>query len=229
MTLEELAAELGALKTKLSVAEQREQERLDEVERLRRHNAKLLAEKKKVKARVRDDDEDADEDDDVDGGADDETPAPKRKTDPGTARIEKRYKDELAKLKKELDDERAARNKAAIEAAVSEALDKAGVAPQYRAAVKALMLSRKVEVAEDGVQIDGKAALDSVAEWTRSDEGRAFVAAPASGGSAATNRAPSGRAQQTPQTTKRRSEMTPAERGAFVRENGADAYNALPK
>jgi hypothetical protein len=231
MTLEELAAKLEKMTSDITAIKTTTAEKDAEIERLRRHNAKVLDEKKKLKARARDADDDDDADDDEDDAP---TRAPRRSDDRRDAdlgRIQAEHKAQLDALKKELDDERAARNKAAIDAALVEAMDTAGIAPQYRPAVRALLTSaKKFEVVDGAVRIDGVSAVDSVKSWAQSDEGKTFVAAPASGGSATPQSAPRGRTPQNTQSAaKPRSQMSHAERGAYIREHGAEAYQQLPK
>lgn len=226
MTLEEVIAELKAVKadTASRIAEV-ETKAAEERDKLKGKIGELIAEKKKLKAKTRppaDDDEDADEDE----AGEDDAPRGAKKQSPDLARVQREHERALTEMRDTLDKARKKAEDAAIRTALADALDKAGIAPEYRAAVEALLKGKhKVEVADDDtVLFDGKSVSDSVAGWVK-NEGRAFIKAPASGGSAATSGAPSGGANQ----QKPRSQMSPAEKGKFLREHGQDAYNQLPR
>jgi hypothetical protein len=67
------------------------------------------------------------------------------------------------------------------DAALTEALVKAGVAPQFMGAAKAMFASAAEVVDDNGtrkVMVAGKALADHITEWAASDEGKHFVAAP---------------------------------------------------
>lgn len=221
MDIETLAKEFGEFKT-ATLAE------VDALKaengRLKTHSARLLKDLKKAKVKIKTPDMDGDELDDSDEDGDD-APAGNGKADPDLRRVQKEHADELARLKKELDDTKAARSKAAIDAALGEALGKANIAPGFRTAVNAMFRAgRKIEAGADGVvTVDGKPVVDMVAEWASTDEGRAFVSAPASGGSAAPPTGPSGA------PSKARSAMTRAEKASYIDKHGQDAYLKLPR
>jgi hypothetical protein len=67
------------------------------------------------------------------------------------------------------------------DAALTEALAKAGIAPQFMGAAKA-MFAGAAEVVDDNgtrkVMVGGKALAEHITEWAASDEGKHFVAAP---------------------------------------------------
>lgn len=220
MTLEELTAAFSSFKEVTNAALLAKD---TEIGKLKGKTGELIGEKKKLKAKLEAKLAALEAGDDVE----DDEPAPKgrkggRDDDGALARIEAANAEELARLKKELDDERAARNKAVIDAELIKSLDTAGIKTEYRAAVLAMIKSgRKVEVVGGDVRVDGKKASDSVAEWARTSEGSAFVAAPANGGSA-TPGASSGSA------IKPKSQMTRGERGEYIRIHGATAYGSLP-
>jgi hypothetical protein len=225
MEVAELAAQFTSFKTEMTAALAAKDE---EIKKLKTHAGKVLGEKKSLAAKLKERIA-AIENGEEDPGEGDEPPARAKKPNGGEteseaiARIQAENAAELAKLKKELDDERAARNKAAIDAELSKALDTAKIKPEYRDAAHAmLMAKRKVEVVNGEVRVDGKKASDSVTEWANSTEGRAFVAAPVNGGSATPPSAPSGGA------VKPKSQMTRGERGDYIKEHGASAYYALP-
>lgn len=82
-------------------------------------------------------------------------------------------------------------NKILIDKGLGEALTKAGVAPQYLDAVKALIkTSHKAEVGEvDGdavASIDGKPVAEFVKSWSQGDQGKHYIAAPTNNGGGAT-------------------------------------------
>lgn len=217
MTLEELIAQVAAMKTEMAEKEAKANE---EREKLKGKIGELIAEKKKLKNKARQPDPDDEDDED-----DEAPPAKSKRSDPDLARVQRENADALTKLQEQLDAAKKKAQDAAIRSAMGDALNKANIAPEYRDAVEALLRTkRKLEVTDDdAVVLDGKPIFDSVAEWVKT-EGRAYVKAPASGGSAANPSAPGGGVPQ----TKSRSKMSPAEKGKFIRENSLDAYNALP-
>lgn len=216
MTLEEMAALLAEMKTTMAANEAKAAE---EREKLKGKIGELISEKKKLKTKVRQPSEDDEE------GEEEEAPKSRKSDNPDLARVQREADAKLTKMQEQLDAAKRKADDAAIRTALSEALNKAGISSEYRSAVEALMRTKhKAEVAEDGaVLFDGKAVSDSVATWAK-DEGRAFIKAPASGGSAANPSAPSGGVNP----VKTRSKMSVAEKGAFIREHGQDAYAKLP-
>lgn len=178
MTLEEMVAAFEAYKSetaeKIAALEQTNAETQEENERLRRHAAKVLAEKKKLKAKKKSvDEDDEDEAETVetnDGDAD------------AVARVRREYEARIAAMEKKLSDDRAKRERVAIDASLKDALGKAKVLPHFMPAVEAMMKARKVVVKDDAVEIDGQEVSAFVASWAASDDGKHYVAAPANGG-----------------------------------------------
>lgn len=212
MTLEEALARIKALEdeakatAKTLKAVQAEADRAEDLEtqlaKVKAKNSELLGEKKDLQKKL-------------DAGTGGEDAKALRE------RIEAEYKAPLEELTKRLDAAEAERNKVAIDAAISDALDKAKVAVPLKAAATALLRAqRKIELANGSVLVDGKPIADAVTEWAASPEGKPFIPASPNGGSAA----PGGASGSLP---KRKSEMTAAEKGAFVREHGAKAFSEL--
>ena len=100
------------------------------------------------------------------------------------------------KAKKALESENGFVSKLLIDNGLSDAILKAGVKPELTKAVKA-MLAGQAQIKIDGENrtavIGDKSLSDFVAEWSKSDEGKHFVAAPnnkgggAAGGGEATH------------------------------------------
>lgn len=92
---------------------------------------------------------------------------------------------------KALDVERGNTSKLLVEQGLTDALVKAGVTnPVHQKAAKA-MLASQVQIADDNgakvPKVGDKALSDYITEWAGSDEGKHFVAAPASSGGGAHN------------------------------------------
>lgn len=102
--------------------------------------------------------------------------------------IEKRLTDkhnkELARLKGDLDARDAQLSKMLIDNAIATALTQHNVAPQFAKAVTAMLkMDAKIE---NGEAMLGDVAInDGITAYFGSDEGKAFVAAPANSGAAA--------------------------------------------
>lgn len=104
--------------------------------------------------------------------------------------LTKQHKSEMEKLTANLSDTQSKLNKVLIENGLTDALTKAGVAPQYLDAAKALLTTKhKAEVADDNgnpvARIEGKAISEFVSEWTQGDQGKHFKAAANNGGGGA--------------------------------------------
>lgn len=222
MTLEELTAAFNAHKAeagaKITSLEALLAEKETSIGKLRDKVGEVIREKKKLKAKLTKPAEDDDEEDDEEEA--DDTPRSRR--------IAAEQGSRLAQLEAELERvrEKAAKaDRQELDAKLSDLLSKAKVGPAYLAAARALLsTSRKVELADGAVLLDGKPAADVVSAWVASDEGRAFVAQPASGGSAPIGAPASGTSVVTS-----RAKMTAAERGAYIRQHGPEAYAKLPK
>lgn len=87
---------------------------------------------------------------------------------------------------KDLQTEQSQTQRLLVDTGLNDALAKAGVTnPGYLKAVKSMLAAQaKVEVEGDArvVKIDGKALPDYVKEWSASDDGKHFVAAPGNSG-----------------------------------------------
>jgi hypothetical protein len=98
-------------------------------------------------------------------------------------KIEERHRGELAKVQTEIQRRDGFISRLLIENAITAAIEKAGVLPQYREAVKALMYQRGPKVVADGddyrAYFDtdmGEAAVGTYVEtWARGDEAAAFL------------------------------------------------------
>jgi hypothetical protein len=233
MTPEEMAAaisqlnsKLGKMTTSIEAMEAAAQSQDDEIERLRGANTRLLRDLKKAKVKVS---QSAEDDEDIGGDDADDAPKPKAK---------KGVEAELAALKAQLDASSQKLAKKAIEQAIKDALDTAKVSPQHRKAVAALLRAEmEFEADEDGnVTVGDKSAADAIAAWSKTDDGKQYVSAPASGGSGGKPSKPGAQAPSAPidANGKRKSDFSIAQRGRFIREveeaggDGAKAWAALP-
>ena len=111
------------------------------------------------------------------------------------------------------------------EAALTDALTKAGVTnPVHLKAAKAL-LAGAVEVAEENgarvIKAGDKALGDFITEWAGGEEGKHFRANGADGGNA--NALPPGG------DSLKRSSMSVAAKAEYIGKHGADSYNKLPE
>jgi len=109
-------------------------------------------------------------------------------------KIAKTYEEKMKKIESEyqakIADKDSKLHSLLVDNGLTDALSKAGVAPQYMDAAKALIQSRhKPEITDvDGqtvAQFDGKPLTDFVSEWTQGDQGKHFKAAPDNGGGGA--------------------------------------------
>lgn len=133
----------------------------------------------------------------------------------------KTFQADAEKFRKQAEAESGYTSKLLIENGLNEALTKAGVKPEYLKAAKA-MLSSNVQLKQDGESrqpvIGDKALQDFVAEWSKGDEGKHFVAAPVNSGGGANGGRGGGAAKTMP-----RSEfegLNPAQRMDFARSGG---------
>jgi signal recognition particle GTPase len=150
---------------------------LASIEALESKNKELLTEKQKAKA-------DADEA----RAAADETAAEKEREAKDIAAIEKRltekHSKELAKLKTDLQSRDQQLSTLLIDNAIAQSLTQNNVAPQFAKAVTA-MLKSDARI-ENGVAMLGDTDInEGIKAYFTSDEGKAFVAAPANSGAAA--------------------------------------------
>lgn len=136
-------------------------------------------------------------------------------------RIEAEFTPKLDSLKKERDDARSELKTFKIDNAVTDALNGINVSKDLMPAAKALLLSsRKVEINDGGVVIDGKSASAFAQEWAGTD-GKAFIAAQnnTGGGAKGSNGAGGGAAGG-----KKASEMSRTEKVTFIKEHGEAAW-----
>lgn len=138
----------------------------------------------------------------------------------------------LAKAQKDLEATAKARDEiqnaytsSLKEAALTDALTKAGITnPVHLKAAKAL-LGSAVEVAEENgqrvVKAGDKPLVDFVTEWAGGEEGKYFRANGADGGNA--NALPPGG------DSLKRSSMSVAAKAEYIGKHGVDAYNKLPE
>lgn len=142
-----------------------------------------------------------------------------------TGKLEKVTKDstkQVEKLTQDLADKDSALTQHLIDGGLSSALAKAGVAPHFMDATKA-MLRGQAAIKEGAAFVGDKPLADHVAEWAQGEQGKHFVLAPhnsgggASGGSGAHN------------GLLKRSDMTPEQQRTFQEEHGQQAYLKLPK
>ena len=139
-----------------------------------------------------------------------------------------------AKEMKALNDTIAAKDgslhKLLVDNGLTEALTKAGVAPQYLDAAKALIqTNNKAEIAEiDGktvAKFGDKEIAEFVTGWAQGDSGKHFVAAPVNGGGGAKG---TGDGNKVPGDLKR-SSMNHVAKAAYITEHGQQAYSELPE
>jgi hypothetical protein len=134
----------------------------------------------------------------------------------------KMTKVETEKLTKQLGEKDAALQRLLIDGGLSDALAKAGVAPQSMDAAKAL-LRQDVAIKSEGDDIRAvmgdKALSEAISEWASSEQGKHFVAAPKNSGGGAigsTNGA----------SSKSFKDMTSEERTTLYRNN-PQQYEAM--
>ena len=107
------------------------------------------------------------------------------KTSADAKKTTSEYAKQVETLTKQLQSENGFTQKLLVDNGLSDALVKAGVAPTFLPAVKA-MLSSNVKIVAEGdtrkAVVGEKALNDFVTEWAQSDEGKHFVVAPANSG-----------------------------------------------
>lgn len=103
-------------------------------------------------------------------------------------KAQKASKSEVEKLTKALAEKDSALNQHLIDAGLTDALAKAGVAPYYLNALKAMFKGQAVLKADGGqyqALIGDKPIADAIKEYTATDEGKHFLSAPANSGGGA--------------------------------------------
>lgn len=101
-----------------------------------------------------------------------------------TGKLDKATKDsnrQIEKLTKDLTDKEGALTQHLIDGGLSTALAKAGVAPHFMDAAKA-MLRGQAAIKDGAAVIGDKPLADHVTEWAGTDQGKHFITAPANSG-----------------------------------------------
>lgn len=101
-----------------------------------------------------------------------------------TGKLDKVTKDsarQIEKLSKDLTDKDGALTQHLIDGGLSSALAKAGVAPHFMDAAKA-MLRGQAAIKDGAAVIGDKPLADHVTEWAGTDQGKHFITAPANSG-----------------------------------------------
>lgn len=143
--------------------------------------------------------------------------------------LEEKHAKEIAKLNEENTATKSKLDSVLIDGGIADALVKVNVAPQYHDAVKALLKTahKSALVEQDGkviAHIDGKPITDFITEWSQGDQGKHYVAAPSNGGGGSKGSGDGSKAT----VAKKRSEMSPSEKSAYIDEHGQDKYNLIP-
>jgi uncharacterized protein YdcH (DUF465 family) len=102
-----------------------------------------------------------------------------------TQKAVKAAQTEAEKLKKAYADESGFTQKLLVDNGLTEALVKNGIAPQFLSAVKALFAGQTQVVTEGdsrAAKIGDKNLTEFVSDWSKTDEGKHFVAAPNNSG-----------------------------------------------
>jgi len=103
-------------------------------------------------------------------------------------KVQKTSKAEVEKLTRALAEKDGALTQHLIDAGLTDALAKAGVAPHYLNAAKAMFKGQAALKAENGqyqALIGEKPIAEAIKAWAQSDEGKFFVVAPQNGGGGA--------------------------------------------
>lgn len=147
-----------------------------------------------------------------------------------TEKLQKAYDKDTKQLTEKLESERSSNHTMLVDNGLAAQLDKANIAPAYKRAAQRLLRDQVQVVEENGerkavatVDADGKrqtVSLDEfVQQWAQSDEGKAFVKAPAnSGGGAEGNNGTSSTGKTVPRS--QFDQMNDADRMAFVKDGG---------
>jgi hypothetical protein len=206
------------------------QKRIDAAtEGLKAKNAELLGDVKKQKDGLKDIQTQLDEIKAAKEAAEEAAAAKSGDVTKIKEQLEAKHAKETKALKDALAGKEGTLNKLLIDNGLTEALTKAGVAPQYLDAAKALIQSKnKAEIVDvDGnaaAQIDGKNIAEFVTAWSQGDNGKHFVAAPQNGGGGAKGTDGVGKALG----EQKRSEMNHEKKAEFIKEHGQEAYLKLP-
>lgn len=136
-------------------------------------------------------------------------------------KVQKASKSEVEKLTRTLSEKDGALTQHLIDAGLTDALAKAGVAPHYLTAVKA-MFKTQAKLATEGADykalIGDKPLAEAITTWAQGDEGKHFVSAPANAGGGAAGGSGAASAKSINRATF--DAMSHVQRAAFSRENG---------
>lgn len=140
-------------------------------------------------------------------------------------RLEKKYQREMEKLNGELGKRQSFVEKLTIENELNAAIEKAGILPEHRRAVRALLKEAGAKTVAEGDEYRGYLGdlpiAEYVAEWAKSDEAAHYVAAgevPAGSG------AQGGRSGNGSKSFK---EMSDKDRMEYIDKHGLDKYKQL--
>lgn len=159
----------------------------------------------------------------------------KAKVEKEAEKLRKSYDKDTKQLTEQLESERSSNHTMLVDNGLSAQLDKANIAPQYKRAAQRLLRDQVQVVDENGerkaiatVDKDGKQeslSLDEfVQQWAQSDEGKAFVKAPANSGGGASGNNGSISGNDKTMTRSQFDELGHAERAAFT-QNGGKVVN----
>jgi signal recognition particle GTPase len=196
---------------------------------LKEKNDELLGEIKKLKTDNKDLKEKYDATEDEKKRAEEEAANKSGDVEKIKKTLEEKHAKELTKKDEQIAANKKRLDQLLIDGGLSEELAKANVAPQYQDAVKALIKSgHKAEIAEDGdaviAKINGKTIKEFISEWSQSDQGKHYVAAPANGGAGAGG---SGGGVKDP-IAQSRSKMNQVDKAAYIDKHGLESFNKLP-
>lgn len=161
-----------------------------EIEALKAQNATLIGEKRTAQAKAAEA-ETAKAAAEAEAEAQKQAAAAEKAKKDGDLRaleeaLKAQHATEMAKLTKQIEDLSGARDKLVADAGLSAALDEAGVKPEFKPAVTAMLRARGVKVdivnGEFVAKMGDKLLADGVKEWAGTDEGKHFVGNANSGG-----------------------------------------------
>lgn len=188
-------------------------------EGLKAKNAELLGNQKELKTKL-------EEEAAAKAAAEEEAAKKSGDINKITEALEAKFQKELKARDDKLSAKDAALHKLLIDNGLTEALTKAGIAPQYLDATKALIQTQnKAEIVEAGgtttAQINGKAISEFVSEWSQGDNGKHFVAAQNNSGGSANGANGGGKAAAGKSMSRTDFEnLEPAQRMKFSSEGG---------
>lgn len=131
---------------------------------------------------------------------------------------------ELEDLRKQLSEKDAKEAGRSIDSAVKDALEAKTVTGALgKAALAMLKAGNEFAITDGVVTMNGLPVADAINKWVDEGDGKSFVAARTNTGAP-----PASPNSGSPAPGKSRSEMSQAEKGAYIRENGLEAYKKLP-